>query len=440
MDPSRRLLHRWFVEFNPFYLLSAMLVLGGTIAMARGLGQEGNRYSGLAVEAIVEAYAIALVAGATLLYRLGQRRSAVMLAFLAAAYHGDLMLHAETCPNLGGVGAAAAVGWLALYGAKLVALARGLRLRLNRAAWETVALAGTGLVGLPWLLHAGDERLREPIVTTWLFLLAHGTAGARLASRVPLHAWGETVLRRSARVLVGLGAVLVLLHTAFWTTQSTLRFAPLLALVPLVAIRFADRPRTVLVIVAAVLGFVAHSLPESLGDTAAVAALAVFLRARTSVRRMSAPTAATTGPYRHERIEAVMEWLERDARAAQGLDVLAIACGWLAVWTWSWHGGPLPVHEMVVDVAGSLVLVGLALRWRRILPVLPLTMAWSHRFLTTNRVPLPVSAVGWGAAAVVVGFVLLLGSLGVSYGLRDLRERVPCEPHGLRDRGRRSEA
>lgn len=433
MDPSRRLLHRWFVEFNPFYLLSAMLVLGGTNAIADGLGGEGNRYSGLAVEAIVEAYAIALVASATLLYRLGHRRSAVMLAFLAFAYQGDLMLHAETCPNLGGVGAAAALAWLALYFAKLLALARGLRIRLNRAACEAVVIAGTGLVGLPWLLHAGAERLREPIVTMWLFLLAHCTAEARLESRVPLDAWGETVLRRSAHVLVGLGAVLVLFHTAFWTTQSTLRFAPLLAIVPLVAIRAADRPRTVLVIVAAVLGFVAHAMPGSLADTSAVAAIAVFLRARSSVKRVTAPTSASTGPYRHERVAAVMEWIERDGRAAQGLDTLAIGCGWLAVWTWSWHGGPLPVHEMVVDVAGSLVLVGLALRWRRILPVLPLSMAWSHRFLTTNRVPLPVSAVGWGAAAVVVGFVLLLGSLGVSYGLRD-------QPHGLRDRGRRSEA
>ena len=426
MDPSRRLLHRWFVEFNPFYLLSAMLVLGGTIAMAHGLGQEGNRYSGLAVEAIVEAYAIALVAGATLLYRLGHRRSAVMLAFLAAAYHGDLMLHAETCPNLGGVGAAAAVGWLALYGAKLVALARGLRLRLNRAAWETVALAGTGLVGLPWLLHAGDERLREPIVTIWLFLLAHGAAGAQLASKVPLDAWGETVLRRSARVLVGLGAVLVLLHVAFWTTQSTLHFAPLLAIVPLFTIRAADRPLTVVIVVAAVLCFVAQSLPGSLGDTSALAAIAVFLRARTSVRRVAGPAAATTGPYRHERVAAVVEWVERDARAAQALDILAVACGWLAVWTWSWRGGPLPVHELAVDAAATLVLVGLALRWRRVLPVVPLTMAWSHRILSTNRVPLPASAVGWGAVAVAVGFVLLLGSLAVSYGLRD--------------RGRRSEA
>ena len=94
------------------------------------------------------------------------------------------------------------------------------------------------------------------------------------------------------------------------------------------------------------------------------------------------------------------------------------------------------MHDVALDVAGSTVLVGLALRWRRILPVLPLAMDWSHRLLTTHRMPMPASAVGWGAAAVVVGFVLLLGSLAVSYRLRDLRERVPCDSHGLRDRGR----
>jgi hypothetical protein len=34
-DAWRRLMHRWFVEYNPLYLVSAMLVLGGIWLLSR---------------------------------------------------------------------------------------------------------------------------------------------------------------------------------------------------------------------------------------------------------------------------------------------------------------------------------------------------------------------------------------------------------------------
>jgi len=40
----------------------------------------------------------------------------------------------------------------------------------------------------------------------------------------------------------------------------------------------------------------------------------------------------------------------------------------------------------------------------------------------TTAVPLPGSAVGWGTVAVALGFVLLLGSVAVSYALREGRK------------------
>jgi hypothetical protein len=36
----RRLLHRWLIEYNPLYLLSAALVLGGVNQISRNLSQE----------------------------------------------------------------------------------------------------------------------------------------------------------------------------------------------------------------------------------------------------------------------------------------------------------------------------------------------------------------------------------------------------------------
>jgi len=38
----RQLLHRWLVQYNPLYLLSATLCLAGMILCSRGLAREGS--------------------------------------------------------------------------------------------------------------------------------------------------------------------------------------------------------------------------------------------------------------------------------------------------------------------------------------------------------------------------------------------------------------
>ena len=421
MDSSRRLLHRWFVEYNPLYLLSALFVLGGTIAIARGLASEGSRYGALAVAAIVEVYAIALVGGAALLYRLGHRRSAVMLAFLAALYQGDLMLHTETCPNLGGLGALAelaAVGWLALFVAKLVALARALRLRMNAAARVTFAFGGAGLAAIPWVLHAVDERTREAVVMLWLFTVTMGNRYAVVSSTVELDPWGAVVLRRSLRVLDVVWATLLLLHVGFWMTQSPLALAPLMALVPLAFVGRITQPGRVALVVVATLGFVALRLPEHLSVTAAIAAVALALRARESFRPVASEAVPATGPYRNETAPSAVTRVEADPVAIGRLAVFAAACAWLALWTIAWKGGALPAHSLPLDLVFSGLAVVPVVRRRWGVPVAMVTVGWVHRVVTTTTVPLPGSAVGWGALAVSVGFVLLLGSLVASYLLR----------------------
>src|SRR5687767_4219871 len=105
------LLHRWFVQYNPIYLVSAALVLAGMILTSRGLAHEGSLYGFLGVAAIAEVYAFALIGGAALLVRIGQPRPAVMLAILTVLYQSDLTLHTETCANLGSIGGVAGIGW-----------------------------------------------------------------------------------------------------------------------------------------------------------------------------------------------------------------------------------------------------------------------------------------------------------------------------------------
>ena len=108
-DYWQRLLHRWFVQYNPIYLVSAMLVLGGMITAARGLAHEGSLYGPLGIAIIAEVYALALIGGAALLTRIRQKRPAVLLALITIAYQSDLTLHTETCAFLGGIGIAASV-------------------------------------------------------------------------------------------------------------------------------------------------------------------------------------------------------------------------------------------------------------------------------------------------------------------------------------------
>src|SRR5215471_429980 len=109
----RRLLHRWFVEYNPLYIVSAALVLRGVNLLSHAVNLQ------LGVPAIVELYAWTLIGGAAFLYRVGLRRPAVMLSLLAVVYQGDLTLHTETCAYLGWTGVIASGVWLASFALKL---------------------------------------------------------------------------------------------------------------------------------------------------------------------------------------------------------------------------------------------------------------------------------------------------------------------------------
>src|SRR5580704_8246864 len=138
----RRLLHRWLIEYNPLYLLSAALVLTGTFLCSRGLARDDRVYGPLGVALIAELYAACLIGGAALLMRIGHRRPAVMLALLTILYQWDLTLHTERTPYFG---AWAAAAWVVVFAAKLYGLAWAMKLRLSRGASAAAILAGIGL-------------------------------------------------------------------------------------------------------------------------------------------------------------------------------------------------------------------------------------------------------------------------------------------------------
>ena len=435
----RRLLHRWLIEYNPLYLISATLVLGGMIVTSRGLAREGSLYGEIGVAAIAELYAVALIGGAALLTRIGHRRPAVMLALLTVLYQCDLTLHTETCTYLGAVGTTATMGWLALFVAKLYALAWAMKLRVSRTAQATAGLAALGLAVLPHYLHDLAPRTATALVAAWLFgiFALHGTLQGRgVTSKAPLDAWGATVLRRAVRAAWSLGAFLFVGHVAFWSTQHAIALAALVPLAPLLAVRRVRTERQAWFLVAATLGSVAVVMPGALALTAFLAAASLALRAL--LPSVNAPSTASTlprddaGPYRalepqqppgadaHASASpyALPELVLAPHAERMRLLAGALFAAYLGVWTLGWTGGAWPAHVLLLDLALAVAVALFSLRSRTRLALAPLAASALHLVVVSHLVPAPQTLVGWGAAAVGLGFGLLLFSLAASYRLR----------------------
>lgn len=437
----RRLLHRWLVQYNPLYLLSAMLVLGGMILTSRGLAREGSLYGELGVAAIAEVYAATLIGGAALLTRIGLRRPAVMLALLTVLYQCDLTLHTETCSYLGAVGAWATVGWLALFVAKLRALAWAMNLRVSRSAFATASLAAVGLAIFPRHLHGLEPRTASALVALWLFALfslfalpspSSSSGEGSITSTVSLDAWGRTVLRRSVRAAWLMSAVLVVAHVLFWSTQHPIALAALIPIAPLLQVRRARNEARAWCVVVVTLVVVALALPGSFSVTALMAAVALGLRALPNARSPLAATVAPRGPDPVEQPYRVFLPTPPPAPPASSaarvvlvdraermrLLTGALFAVYLAVWTLGWSGGPWPAHVLALDLALTALVLLLVWRARVRVMLAPLAGCFLHTLLQKDLVPAPRSLLEWGGTAVALGFALLLASLAASYQLR----------------------
>lgn len=435
-----QLLHRWFVQYNPIYLVSAMLVLGGMITTSRGLAHEGSLYGPLGVALIAEIYACSLIGGAALLTRIGQRRPAVMLALITVLYQSDLTLHTETCSFLGGVGAIASVTWLALFVGKLYALAWALRIRLAHRAVATAALGALGLTVAPHVLGGLDAETAGAALAVFVFVLGslypHG--GEHTAtSLVSIDAWSRTVLRRSVRATWAIWAVLLALHVLFWSTQHPIQLGAVVPAVALLAMRRVRTESRVWAAVASLLVAVLLVAPAAFSMSAFLAALALLQRALARVPSVGAPqdegvsVACERSPYRakgasadgavqeagSER-EATPSFVPMDAAARVRLLSGALFGVYLSVWTFDWTGGALPAHVVALDAALLTVVVLMVWRLRARLVLAPLAATGVHGLVASGLVPPPRSLLEWGGAAVALGFLLLVGSLATSYRLR----------------------
>ncbi len=448
----RVLFHRWFVKYNPVYLVSALLVLSGLHLVSRGLTQEGSTFGSLGVALLAEVYAAALVGGAALLARNGQKRPAVLLALLVVLYQGDLTLHTETCAVLGSAGVLATTLWMAIFVAKLFALSRALRVRIGARALATSFVGGTALALLPYgLFHLAPSANGAMLAVFGVAL--HALFPRRVEDSVipvdVLDPWSKIVLRRVVVATWSIWSLLLVLHVGFLASETSIDFKPVVVSALFAAVASRAGERRLWSVILGTSAFVAFAAPAELSIVAWLAALTLIVRAvsdeRSRTSNASRVDEVEPSPYRrstdtspegaHAPPAAADVFLPRGAHERLRLFTGALVAAYVGIWTLGWRGGPMPSHHVAVDAL--FVAASIAMAWRlgaRLVLVFVASLV-GHALAATGLIPKPQTLVEWGSIALVVGFLLLFGSLAISHRLRDLaptgpsdREPDPIEP------------
>jgi hypothetical protein len=426
----KRLLHRWFVEYNPFYIVSAALVVVGVNLISSGL-TGASTLAQLGAAAIAEVYAWALIGAAAWLTRSGCRRPAVMLALLVAVYQCDPTLHTETCAYLGLTGIVAAGVWLASFVGKLYALAWALHLRPSRTAIAIPTFGAIGLLTIPRYIAFAGTTGAETLIACWVFaLFAWGLWSTReIATEVELDAWGETVLRRATRATWLIWAVLGLSHAVFWLDELELGPRALLPVALLLSTRWLGRELGVWCIASATVIFVGLAMPRFFSVTAFLAAGALALRAlrepvtvvleldpnEPGVAYRSAPF--DTPPLRSTPPELTM-FTQAGRPALTRLFTGSVSGVYLSLWTATWTGGTWPTHQFSLDLILTAALILLIWKARSVLAYLPLLGTYLHLGIQTGLLTASRSKLEWGITSVALGFALLSASLVATWRLR----------------------
>ncbi len=413
LDPGH-LFHRWFVEYNPIYLASAALVLGGLTMLSIDLATAENGAQALA--GISELYALALVFGVFVLRRLGQRRVAVMLALLVMVWQCDLTMFTESSAFRPELGVAAALLWATLFALKLRLLALALELTLGASSYAVACFGALGVAALPQLFRTSSI---DPATLVALFVFVLGAAALYLP-RTLRSAVGFDI--RGRRAVAGGWAILaagLAFHVADWHAELGVSLGALLFVGFLLALRFARSgvACTVLVLLSLVVVVSIHLSPHLVFG---LLTSALVLRAlRGPVRASDARGIATASPYRGvEGTEAAPLPLEL-AQSFGAVD--STLREQLLLGAWSFFCLDLAfVHPgwvtLAIFVLGCLLAFAIGRRTQALAPIAPplVVIALLRGWLTHS--------IGtWGALAVTLGFAALLGGLLVTWR----RSRIP---------------
>ena len=355
-----------------------------------------------------------------------------MLAVLAAVYQCDPTLVTERAVYAGAGGVATSVVWIAVFAAKLGALAWALRLRLSRSAIGLAMLGALGVGLMPHALAAANSRSsRELLVVGWS---AAVTAAALFTPRaiacdLERDAWGDVVFARARRTTWVLYALAALLHVSFWRYEHQLSAFVFVPALFVVAARYMKTETLVLGALGCTLILVGFAAPARFSSTALVIAAALALRAlrKPELCALAAdPSAKAAPPYRATRaaFEAPLPPPPRELRfvvaPAAELRRLLVCAGtaaYLACWTMRWSDGAFPAHAISLDALATIVAVTAAWKLGTHAAIAPLAVVWAHVLVERRVVTAPTTTFGVGELAIGVGFALLTLSLAVSFAL-----------------------
>lgn len=404
-------------------------MLVGVSELSRGLAH--SPYSAVAVSAVAELYAWALLGSAAFLMRIGLRRPAVMLTLLIAVYQCDPTLHTETCAYLGKLGALAGAIWFASFVAKISVLAWAMRVQLSRSARWLPVFGALGVLLFPLFLRRGDSVGMSSLVALWVFaLFALGLwSSPRITTRLGLDLWAQTVLNRTIRATWSIFAALTLCHVWFWASEFELKHALIIPLLLLLSTRWMPRASSVWFAVAAAL-LSGILMPAFFATIAGMAAITLALRAlrRPSESEVDEPDERDMSDGLHGR-SVSFGLAARPERMP--LLVGSVSSLYLFVWTLNWSGGAWPAHVWWLDLLLAGVLLGMVWGLQAYAALVPLAMSSLHLGVQTGTVALPRTRAQWGLSEVGLGFALLASALLTSWQLRSVRNAEPSNlaPH-----------
>ena len=376
-SPTFRLL----VEYNPFYLISAMFMLGGLFSLNDSLDWSplpvGNV---LILIATLNLYEMLLIGLALFLHRRGIRRDATMLLVIEAFFLVDAgFLNSEIFTQHLEVGLIVNVLLLVLAAVKVACVFRALHLPLRSSPFLLVMLQLAVLMAMPgvfkYVSESRNGALPAPVMYAFWWVIGGivalwGVMMGRLdfAERSPrIEHWGRHRAVVGSLLLLGFVSILAHICTSNWVYN--------------------------------VRWYTANLAPVLLGLAVALASLeGNVLRFRKRLRaEVALPMAAIviSAPF-----PSSLVWGPVDLAPMTPLRAVLLASALVYV-----HGLVRFRHVAFAWMSGACLL--LAALGSSVGAILDNVMIFNRAALSVTRSVTPKRNVHWGVVSVVVSFVLL---------------------------------
>lgn len=163
------LFHKWFVNYNPLYFISALCFIFGVFLVSRDMHKIHWIDGQIILTGVIESYEVVVLAGSFILYRIvSQFRPAIILALLNIIFLFDCTFQTEHISTVYYLGGISTVLWILLFAVKLKILTWIFRLKIPLVSYIVPVLAAIGVAGTPYLLsYTNLDRSIIYLLITW---------------------------------------------------------------------------------------------------------------------------------------------------------------------------------------------------------------------------------------------------------------------------------